>query len=79
MPEYGSVVAAIAAAFIAINMHAFGADANVADHEIVQAVVDADPIVICPAWFVLPATTAPLVVAPQAPEEIVGKPAVDVI
>lgn len=71
----GSVVAAIAAAFIAMKTHAFGAEPSVADHEIVQVVVEAEPIVMLPAWFVLPATTAPFVVAPQAPLAIVGKPA----
>ena len=40
----------------------------------VQVVVLALPMVIWPDWFVLPATTAPLVVAPQPPDEMVGRP-----
>jgi hypothetical protein len=79
MPTNGNVVAAIAAAFIAMNKQAFGAAANVADHEIVQVVVPAAPMVMLPAWFVLPATTAPFVVVPQAPDAIVGRPAFVVI
>src|ERR1700694_185997 len=70
----GSVVAAIAAAFIGENVQALGADASVADQEIVQVVVAALPMVMLKAWFVEPATTAPFVVAPHAPLAIVGRP-----
>lgn len=70
------VPVAAAAAFAGKNTQAFGATLSVADHEMVQVVVAAAPIVILPDWLVLPATTAPLVVVPQAPLAIVGKPVV---
>ena len=76
-PTKATVVpVAAAAALDGKNEHAFGtaAVAKVPDHEMVQVVVDADPIVILPDRLVLPVTTAPLVVVPQAPLAIVGVP-----
>ena len=69
---YGSVVAAMAAAFAAMTRQAFGATAKVAENETVQDVVDAEPIVMRPLALV-PATV-PFVVAPQAPLAMVVTP-----
>ncbi len=72
---YAAVVPTAAAAeFAGWITQARGAVASVVLKLTVQVAVLAEPMVMLPLWSVLPATTAPFVVAPQAPEAIVGKP-----